>query len=229
MPELRDPITLDADPFSVGVIGRFALGTVVLIVLGVALGAPLADATPVTAEFDLLAGLAAWRTGGSETVLRTLSGVANFWIVLSVVSALAVLLWLTSRSWQSSLLVVVTLFGALGVTGFVKLGVDRARPDEGVVSVLSSSFPSGHAVRGTAIYLLIAWFVWHRWPSSAVRWPVGVVAVLLVVGIGLSRMGLGVHWPTDVVVGHLLGVAWLWLTLRLLRPRVEAGGEAELA
>lgn len=224
-PPVSDPITLQRGPFEPAVIGRLAGGAILMIIAGAALGYPLAVHSPIQAESDLLLWFAERRTAPGDVVFRTFSGIANFWIVTGTLCIIAALWWVGTRSWRTPLLIVVTIFGALGVTGFVKLGVDRVRPDEGIVSVLSSSFPSGHAVRATAVYCLVAWVIWRATRSAAIRAATGVVVAFLLIGIGLSRVYLGVHWPTDVLVGHLLGAAWLWLVVRILRPGVALDGD----
>jgi undecaprenyl-diphosphatase len=196
---------------------RLAFGGLVLIALGAALGAPLAAASPIAWEVDALVWFAERRADPVTAVMRTFTLIADFWVVLGGALVIAVIAWRLTRHWESAWLVGLTLFGSLGVTGFIKLATDRLRPDEGLVSVLSSSFPSGHTVRATAIYGLIAWAIWRgRWPR-AVRVLVVVVAGTVVVGVGVSRMYLAVHWPTDVLFGHLVGGVWLAVVVWTLR------------
>ncbi len=89
----------------------------------------------------------------------------------------------------------------------IKHLVDRARPAivPHLDMVYSSSFPSGHAMMSPVVYLILASMLAAREPRVALKiaWQVG--AITLVVGIGVSRVYLGVHWPTDVLAGWLLG------------------------
>lgn len=204
-------------PLSWPVLLRLAVGGLVLVALGAAIGMLLAAASPIGWEFGLLVWLAERRTDPLTVVMRTLTLIADFWVVLVGAVVIAVAAWRLTRHWEAAWLVGLTLFGSLSVTGMVKLVTDRLRPDEGIVSVLSSSFPSGHTVRATAIYGLIAWAIWRgRWPSP-VRVLVVVLAVAVLAGAGISRMYLAAHWPTDVVAGHLVGGAWLAVVLWTLR------------
>ena len=97
-----------------------------------------------------------------------------------------------------------------------KLAVHRPRPH--VVSRLMHgagwySYPSGHAMLAPLVFGLglIAWTA--AWRSTAVRGGALCLAALLALGVGFSRVYLGVHFPTDVIGGLLLGTAWscLWL------------------
>ena len=104
---------------------------------------------------------------------------------------------------------------------------DRARPDliaEGVAAPSLHSFPSGHAVQTTAIYGLMT-YLWLRRSSSVTERIVGTIMWLALVAIvGLARLRMGVHWPTDVIAGVVVGAAWLGVLIYALRRAEAAGG-----
>ena len=104
----------------------------------------------------------------------------------------------------------------------VKLAVGRARPAlwPHLVTVTSASFPSGHATAGTALYPLLGWMALRSRPGArVVGYSVGLVVGVF---IGVGRLYLGVHWPSDVVAGWLLGVALSAGAIQWLeRPRGE--------
>jgi membrane-associated phospholipid phosphatase len=104
---------------------------------------------------------------------------------------------------------------------------DRARPQviaEGIAAPPLQSFPSGHSVQTTAIYGLLL-FLWFRRSGS---WLERLLIVLLwaalVALVGLARLRLGVHWPSDVIAGSLIGVAWLATLIAALRSAEAVGG-----
>jgi len=76
------------------------------------------------------------------------------------------------------------------------------------------SYPSGHA--GAAI-LAYSSLVALAWPHTAWRWPMLVIALLVIATTGFGRVYMGVHWPTDVLAGYLLGGCWLGIGLALKR------------
>jgi membrane-associated phospholipid phosphatase len=96
-----------------------------------------------------------------------------------------------------------TFISALGVTAFLSMTLkglfDYARPTDALVGVYKASFPSGHMLSGSVVYGLMAAVLL----SSQLRRPVRALGVtlllLLIVGIGLSRLYLGVHWPSDLL------------------------------
>lgn len=104
---------------------------------------------------------------------------------------------------------------------------DRARPDliaGGIAAPSFHSFPSGHAVQSATVYGLLT-YLWLRRSFSTLEWVIGVSAWLaLVAMVGLARLRTGVHWPSDVIVGTLIGIAWLATLLTALRRAEAAGG-----
>jgi membrane-associated phospholipid phosphatase len=135
------------------------------------------------------------------------SGSALAWrIVLAVV-----VVWLLSRRLpRLSVFVVITAAGSSLLNTVVKASVHRIRPvlTNPVAHETGASFPSGHAqaaIVGYAVLLLVFLPILHGvWREVAV-----VLAVLMVLAIGFSRIALGVHYLSDVVGGYILGAAWV--------------------
>jgi membrane-associated phospholipid phosphatase len=155
--------------------------------------------------------------------------------------ALLLAIWLIRRgAWPLAIWVAVTMTAG-GVLGAVlKLLVGRHRPDllDPVARASGYSFPSGHALDnalGATVFLLVLLpLVRHRPLARLLLWAGAVVIPLIT---GLSRIGLGVHWTSDVIAGWLLGTAvtaataWAYLSWQGRRhPHVAAEGlEPEIA
>jgi membrane-associated phospholipid phosphatase len=217
-------IELGREPLTVAVIVRFALAAAAFVVSGILVGRALVAVTPVPVEVSLLRGIVGQDDGLSGLLGRTASGLGNFWFVSALALGVAATSWAATRRWDTAWLIVLTLFGSLGVTGSIKLGVGRDRPDEALVGTLSTAFPSGHAVRSIAVYGLAVW-VLARLGARLVVKVIGVaLLVAAVVAIGFSRMYLGAHWPTDIGLGYLIGALWLMVVLRTARPRIVTDG-----
>ncbi|MET0269835.1 MAG: phosphatase PAP2 family protein, partial [Sphingomonas sp.] len=124
------------------------------------------------------------------------------------VTVLAVLALLIRRDWRRALALVLTVAGGAALNSGVKLLVARPRPDllPHLDAVTSASFPSGHAANGAILYLALALLAPPRWRRFAI-----VGAVMLVCAIGVSRVALAVHWPSDVIAGWCLGLGWVLL------------------
>jgi undecaprenyl-diphosphatase len=117
-----------------------------------------------------------------------------------------------------ALIVAVVLIAATLFTDLVKEYVARPRPPgEPLVSASGYSFPSGHTLNSTATYGLLALVaLWSRLPL-AIRRAAVIAGVTLPFLVGLSRIALGVHYPTDVLGGWLAGVAFVALAATLIR------------
>jgi len=148
--------------------------------------------------------------------------IALIWIVYLLVGR-------NPDRYRVALLLALTVeFSALIVV-FTKAVVARPRPSTALVSELSSSFPSGHAL-GTAVAVM-AMFVAAS-PQFRKRWRTWwiVIGVLMVVAVGIGRVVLNVHHPSDVLAGWALGYLWVLVCLPVLTGRrVTAGDEIPAA
>ncbi len=143
-------------------------------------------------------------------------------VVLALVVAGTVASLLLARRRRAALLVFASIAGGHALTLALKSVFDRARPDFALAdpSVVTASFPSGHAAIAALTYLTLAALVAGIPPSVALRLYAMATGMLLTLLVGLSRVYLGVHWPTDVAAGWALGAAWgllCWAVARQLR------------
>ena len=148
--------------------------------------------------------------------------------VLILITTLVILFLLLAGKWQIALFVLAAVGGGQIVSSLLKLGIDRPRPE--LVSHLmhesSLSFPSGHAMMSAVTYLTLGSLLARIVPQKRLKFFFMFVAVLLTAMVGVSRVFMGVHWPSDVLGGWCAGFAWAliwWLIARWwLRGRDEA-------
>jgi len=158
-----------------------------------------------------------------EESMRDVTAIGGF-TVLTLVTVVAVLAFLFHRRPRHAAVMAGTVILAQFCSEFLKQVYDRPRPD--LVShgsyVYSGSFPSGHSMLAAATYFTLAVLIASLEPRRATKVMTFVTAGLLVVGVGFSRVYLGVHWPTDVLGGWCLGAAWAllaWIVLIRLGAR----------
>jgi len=130
--------------------------------------------------------------------------------VLTLIAAFAVGFVLALRKYATALFIAVAVSGGAMLGVALKAVFVRARPEEvpHLVLVDSASFPSGHAMNSALVYLTLATLLARAQQGRRVRIYLLSVAIVLTLLIGLSRIYLGVHWPTDVVAGWTVGAAW---------------------
>ena len=154
------------------------------------LGRPRAPAWLTVAMMDITA------LGGTTILTLTTVFVAGFLLLIG----------------KSRTALLVTASVSLGtlVSHAFKALVERPRPDMQLhlVEVSSASFPSGHAMLSAIVYLTLAMLLARVVKNRNARLFIVAGAILLVMLIGLSRVYLGVHYPTDVIAGWCVGAAW---------------------
>jgi undecaprenyl-diphosphatase len=203
---------------------RRGLALLALVTLGLfaALAVWAKYLSPAVWEIQAMTALAAQPAPLSAAV-SALNGLGNL-PVWAVVIAIASIVVGFVRGMAAGVLVALTFASDL-VAFLVKVLVERDRPDTAVVHEFfgpdNFSYPSGHTVRAAALVAVLIWL----FAPAKLRLPLavlgGAVAGLL---MGYARVSLGVHWPTDVVGGTLLGLGWFAVTCALIwvQPREKA-------
>jgi membrane-associated phospholipid phosphatase len=204
---------------------RLALGLVAVAVLG---GGFLLLALLVRSSWDPLLDLdttvaqrlhdVAVRHDWFVSLLKALSDVFDP-ITFRVLTTLIALALLRRRHFRLGAWILVTVWGAAVLGLALKLLVSRARPDllDAVATAPGHSFPSGHALTstvGSAVLLLLVMPLLRGRRGRAVA---VAVAIAIPVATGFARVGLGVHFLSDVVAGELLGLAWVATTTAIFR------------
>lgn len=202
-----------------------------------------------TQMFDegVMAFLGAHRIAWVERSLVEITALGTGLVVMMIVGVATLLLWHTHHRY-SAVLLLVSNGGALVLNNLLKLGFDRERPQvfEWVTHATSSSFPSGHAMSSATVYATVAYLAARLQRTWWARTLTFIAAALLIGLISLSRLYLGVHYPSDVAAGILIGLAWAAFCMATLeailtlgrrradvrrneRPAAEERGETPLA
>lgn len=204
--------------------GVLALCSVLLLVLVVAEWRPL-----LTVDGDLADTSHRWAVDqpGLTHVFRILTDwVWDPWAMRLLAAVAAVwLVWRRNARWTAVWLVATCALGTL-VQQVLKSAVGRERPvwPDPVDSAHFAAYPSGHALTATVVCGLLLWLLHHYGAGRALWRTALVLAVLSVVGVGLTRIWLGVHWPSDVLGGWLLGAMLVTLAVLVHRRWVPGPG-----
>jgi undecaprenyl-diphosphatase len=138
--------------------------------------------------------------------------------IISLLVALACLYLVAARKRRIAAFLLVSIVSGVALNILLKSIFVRPRPDVvgHLVDVATASFPSGHAMNSAITYLTLGALLARAEKGLRVRAYIVGAAVLLTLLVGCSRVFLGVHWPTDVVAGWVVGAAWALLCSLLL-------------
>ena len=151
-------------------------------------------------------------------------------VLAAVVGLAAVLLGIRRRRLEAAF-IVIALVGSLVLNDMLKMLFQRPRPGFDWAAVWpETGFPSGHSMNSFVVYLAIALVIWRlggRRPGIVAL----VLAIVLIVSVGISRIYLGAHWLSDVIGGYLAGALWLLLLVAAwaLVSRLRGAGRRDAA
>lgn len=193
--------------------GIFIIAGTAITVLGTYWFAELAGhmRRGATQHFDdsVLRWLAAHRTPILDTSMLEITALGTGSVVVMTVLIAVLFLWLT-RHRHSAVLLGVASIGGMVLNGLLKLGFHRPRPTlvMHATYTVSSSFPSGHSMNAVIVYGTVAYLAARLQQRRTVRIATLVVAAIVIVLVCGSRLYLGVHYPSDVAAGLVIGLAW---------------------
>ena len=144
-----------------------------------------------------------------EEMMRDFTALGGYAILAPLTCSVAAYLWIRKQH-QVALLVLVATLGGILLSTALKSYFDRPRPDlvpHGSY-VLTKSFPSGHAMMAATTYLTLGAILAEAEKKRALRVFFLCMGVAIAGLVGVSRVYLGVHWPTDVLAGWVAGAVW---------------------
>ncbi|MER2266699.1 phosphatase PAP2 family protein [Methylobacterium oxalidis] len=160
-----------------------------------------------------------------EETMRDITGLGSVFTIVFVTAAVTAYLALAGKR-RIAAFVVAAVGGGEIVSTVLKLFYHRPRPDlvPHGMEVFTASFPSGHAMMSAIAYLTLATLLARVDPHRGVKALVLTLGIVITLCVGVSRVYLGVHWPSDVLAGWCVGAAWAalcWFVALQLQRRGE--------
>lgn len=198
-------------------IGTVGLISCLLIIFVLAqLSDEVLDQEAFAFDQTILLGIHQFANPTLDRLMLTITSLGNPLAVVAIPAiTFAILLW--RRYYQEAKIFVIDCLGGVVLSNGLKLVFSKPRPNlwQSAVEETSFSYPSGHALGSTILYGFLAYILATRYPQLA-----GLIyafAVLLIAAIGLSRLYLGVHWPTDIIAGYSIGFLWVMFCVTMLK------------
>jgi undecaprenyl-diphosphatase len=167
-----------------------------------------------------------------EESARDITGLGGYAILTILTIAAVAYLLMTGRR-AAALLVLAAIVGGTLLSTGLKMGFERPRPDlvPHATRIYTASFPSGHAMLSAITYLTLGALLTRVEKSRRIKAFIMGLAIAMTLLVGMSRVYLGVHWPSDVLAGWSVGAAWAalcWFVALQLQRRgqVEKPGES---
>jgi len=192
---------------------RITISVVLFVVGAVVMGLFLAGIDEIFEHRDLdrqaLLAIGTLRRYTIDQIAMDLTALGSVTLTVLVVTVGTIALWVTG-SRLDSLQLLVAAVGAAAAEVIAKLTFHMPRPEviPHLVNVTGMSYPSGHTLMTTAVYSTLALMIRRRAPNAAARELATVAAIVIILGVGLTRVYLGVHNPSDVLAGLVCGLTW---------------------
>ncbi len=152
--------------------------------------------------------------------MRALTNIGNVGTVITAAVAVSLALLFKQRVWDAAFLA-ISIAGGGFLMWLLKILFHRQRPAPyfGITVPSDYSFPSGHALVAVCFYGTLAAILATHQSRQVVRVSIWIFAVLMMIGIGVSRIYLGVHYPSDVLAGYLAATFWVLVVSAMHRRK----------
>lgn len=196
---------------AVGVFLLAGLALMLVLVIGfTALAEAMVEGHTTRIDEDVLRWMDRNGTATLDVLALEITSLGSGVVVLTMAAVASVFLWV-SRHRYSVVMLWVAMLGSAILSSTLKAFFDRERPQIfpwRTPHAGEASFPSGHSMTAMVGYATLAYLIARLEPSPLLRRLTFGVAALIIVLVGLTRMYLGVHWPSDVLGGFAIGLAW---------------------
>jgi undecaprenyl-diphosphatase len=175
-----------------------------------------------TFDLSVISLVQGWENPTLTVVMERFSWLGTTPVVVFLVIGILIFLAVVLGHRKELLLFVAIVGGAPLLNSVLKLVFRRERPDiHRLAEEASYSFPSGHSMAAFALYGGLIYLLWRHVTSGGGRFLLVAAGTIIVLCIGLSRIYLGVHFPSDVIGGYLASGMWLGLSIGIFQSLVK--------
>ncbi|MCQ6561161.1 phosphatase PAP2 family protein [Paenibacillus mendelii] len=169
-------------------------------------------------EFDLaiIHTVQGWESPGLTSVMKVLTTLGSSAVVIPLVLLTGAILFVVLRHRKEIILLLGAMAGSTLLNELLKRLYQRARPDiHRIIEETGYSFPSGHSMASFTFYGILTYLLWRHMPTRLWRIAIILLAAVMILSIGLSRVYLGVHYPSDLIGGYWFSACWIAVCVKL--------------
>ncbi|MFC5652976.1 phosphatase PAP2 family protein [Paenibacillus solisilvae] len=159
-----------------------------------------------------------WESPALTRIAELFSKIGSSSVTIPLIIALAVILFIVLKHRKELILLIGGMLGSTLLNELLKRLYHRTRPDiHRIAEEQGYSFPSGHSMAAFSLYALLIFILWRHIPSRGGRTALIIFGLCMILCIGLSRIYLGVHYPSDILGGYWVSACWVAVCIRLFR------------
>jgi undecaprenyl-diphosphatase len=169
-----------------------------------------------TLQFDsaIISFVQGFESPGLTSIMKLFSIIGDTPAVIVLSLVVLLFLYVVLKHRTEMILFVAAIIGSAILNLILKYFFQRARPDiHRLVEIAGYSFPSGHAMNACTVYTITSFLLWHNISTRAGRTILIIISAMMILSIGISRIYLGVHYPSDVIGGYFASGFWLTIAI----------------
>jgi undecaprenyl-diphosphatase len=178
-------------------------------------------------DLSIISTVQGWENPTLTTIMKRLSWSGTTLVVVFLAIGILIFLAAVLGHRKELLLFIAIIGGAPLLNNVLKSFFRRERPDiHRLAEEASFSFPSGHSMTAFALYGGVIYLLWRHVRSGAGKFLLTAAGSIIILSIGISRIYLGVHYPSDVIGGYLASGVWLGLSIGIFQSIVKPPSNA---
>lgn len=161
-------------------------------------------------------------TPSLTAIMKFFTLMGSFKMIALIAIIVIIFLYIVLKHRSELILFTIVIIGARILNRFLKEFFQRTRPDfHRLIEIGGYSFPSGHAMNAMAAYGILTFLLWRHISSRRGRTFLIVLSSLFILMIGISRIYLGVHYPSDIIAGYLASGFWVGMAIWIYQKYKE--------
>ncbi|MFD2443793.1 phosphatase PAP2 family protein [Bacillus sp. CGMCC 1.16607] len=184
--------------------------------------------TIVSFDSTIITFIQSFESTTLTSIMKVFTYIGSTRFTIGLAIAVLLFLYFVLKHRIELILFIVGIIGSAILNKGLKYLFHRARPDlHRLIEISGFSFPSGHSMNAFTVYTLISFLLWRHISSKLGRVLLILISTMMVLLIGISRIYLGVHFPSDVIGGYLASGCWLAIAIWFFQRYQDRRGRRE--